>query len=505
VGSAEAVTAEGWRDELALGERSRLLGVKEWMGQRPAWFREPVVFLWRHRPAMWGRGRATARLRDSLLARIEAMERASPGDVRRTELELAKGMMIYAYERVPWYREAYRAAHVDPRDIGDLGDLSEFPTVGKGDVRDHPEAFLAEGFPKERLGVLTTSGSTGTPLALYHDAFTTDVVEEAFYERILRRASCPMGLNTRRVVLRGWRPPPERKHEFGPDSLTLSSFHLTSEHLPEFLATIRRFRPEAVFCYPSAGETLARYVLEHGEEPLPGLRVVFLASETVHEGQRELLSRAFGARAFAAYGHAERCVVAGECEYSTAYHIEPLYGLVELAPLQDGGGRNDALCEIIATGFWNRAMPLIRYRTMDLARRKADQVCRCGRPYLLLEQIEGRLQNLVVTRTGRTLAHIWAHGPAFDHVREMQFYQPRAGVLILRFVPTSSFCEDDIQRIRAHFTPMLGDDIELGFCPAEAIPRTRSGKRLWLVQEPRVREALEASGHVRAEGLGDDR
>ena len=60
--------------------------------------------------------------------------------------------------------------------------------------------------------------------------------------------------------------------------------------------------------------------------------------------------------------------MAGQCECSECYHVEPLYGYCELIDKNGEVIREEGKTgEIVATGFCNTGMPLIRYKTGDLA------------------------------------------------------------------------------------------------------------------------------------------
>ena len=54
---------------------------------------------------------------------------------------------------------------------------------------------------------------------------------------------------------------------------------------------------------------------------------------------------------------------------------------------------------IIATGFNNKIMPLIRYKTGDIGI-KGPNKCKCRRNYKILKEIEGRVQDYVIDKNG---------------------------------------------------------------------------------------------------------
>lgn len=165
--------------------------------------------------------------------------------------------------------------------------------------------------------------------------------------------------------------------------------------------------------------------------------------------------------------------------------IFPEYGYLELIG-SDGNEvtRDRETGEIVATGFNNFATPFIRYKTMDLGIFSTKK-CRCGRQYQLLERIEGRLQELIVTKAGRliSMTAINMHSDVFDNIKQFQFYQDKKGEVIFYAVEKNTYTKRDTEYIKGELYKKLGDDIKLEIRFVDHIPRTRSGKYRFLIQE----------------------
>ena len=130
-------------------------------------------------------------------------------------------------------------------------------------------------------------------------------------------------------------------------------------------------------------------------------------------------------------------------------------------------------------------MPLIRYRTADVATFAHGQCEGCGRAYPRFERIEGRLQEFIVSGGGRriSLAAVNLHSAAFDHVRQFRFYQDTPGQVRLRLVPGPSFSEiDDIAKINGELAPKLGTDCRLEIELVPEIPVGARGKHHFIDQ-----------------------
>ena len=199
-----------------------------------------------------------------------------------------------------------------------------------------------------------------------------------------------------------------------------------------------------------------------------------------------------GYRAFCPLGYCNRFLSAFEHmdrhdrEYEDSYHVLPQYGYAELIS-KDGNPitKLGEIGEIVGTSFIMHATPFVRYRTSDLACLKAWECPSCGRPYQVWERIEGRLQEFVVTRTGRyvSMTAINCHDDIFDHIRQFQFHQRTRGQVTFRYIPKSTCNENALADIRRRLVLKFGDDVELGFEAVEDIPLTQRGKHRFLIQE----------------------
>ena len=206
--------------------------------------------------------------------------------------------------------------------------------------------------------------------------------------------------------------------------------------MPTVIELLRRWQPRFIQALPSAALPLARWL---SENPAPDIstriRCIQLYGENIYADQLARLREVFGCQVLADYSHAERAVRAFTLPGDPRWYCWPLYGKVELfgadgRPVTEPGLPG----EIVATGFDNRAMPLIRYRTGDLACwSAAPNPQHPGVP--VLERLEGRLQEYLVCRDRRVvpLAALGAAmQPALSVAERFQFEQHRPGHVLLK-------------------------------------------------------------------------
>ena len=404
------------------------------------------------------------------------------------QAEALSRLLDHAYENVPYYRRIFDERGLVPADIRTPGDLALLPFLTKEIVQANLADLKARNYPESAFEYVRTSGSTGTPMGFYYERGTSRAKEWAFmkvqWDRVGYR------FTDRCVVLRGHVVNPAsdgacwRKALFG-RWLIMSSHLMTEETLPAYIDRIRRFRPRFIQAYPSTAVVLARYMREHEIEAFPTVRAVLCGSENLYPWQRSLLAGAFGCRVFSWYGNSEQTVLAGECEESPHYHIFPEYGIVELIG-RDGRPveRPGEAGEVVTTSLINPICPLIRYRTMDVAV-LGEGPCSCGRNYPLLEKVEGRVQDFIVTKDRRliSMTAVNMHSGVFDNVAQFQFYQKVEGEVLMRIVKRPGYTEADTEQILSELEKKFEGGVDVAIRFVAKIPRTRRGKYQFLIQD----------------------
>jgi phenylacetate-CoA ligase len=91
-------------------------------------------------------------------------EKMARPELERLQLERLKVRVAEVYERVPFYRSAFKEKGVTPDDIQSLADLGKLPFTSKLDFRDnYPYGLTA--VPHGRVvRIHSSSGTTGKPI-----------------------------------------------------------------------------------------------------------------------------------------------------------------------------------------------------------------------------------------------------------------------------------------------------------------------------------------------------
>ncbi len=394
--------------------------------------------------------------------RREAEESESWDEETTTRYQIAAIRdSLIAAQRAPYYAKRFAEAGVKPEDFESLEQLEAYPMLTKQEIILHRDQMVS-GEASQRLA-MTTGGSSGVPVSFFLHKGVSRPKEQAYLEATWARVGYQLG--DRVAVIRGGVTSSRSDGRISSfdatrNWLALSSYHLTPERLPEYVAELNRFRPQHLHAYPSA----ALMLMQMGVKLDFKLTSVLCGSEKLSTEAEKQLEGHFGASVMHWYGHSERAVLAAQRPESSRLHFWPAYGFVEFGEADAEGNR-----EIIATSFHNHVMPLIRYRTSDLW--SSDS------------RVIGRDYEFLISRTGRriSLTAMNMHDDIFDGLLAVQFHQHEPGMVECQLLPTPAWSHDREAAIRAGLLRKLGDDFDLTLRVVDEIEKTSAGKHRWLV------------------------
>jgi phenylacetate-CoA ligase len=408
--------------------------------------------------------------RDTLdwLSKSQWMDAA---DLRRHQLSTLSEVVARAAADVPFYRRR----GLEGIDFDSLEQLRELSLTTKAEVQRAGREMISDRYRRSKLTEVHTGGTTGKPLVVYCDSGTLQR-NYAFFSRFKSWAGISDGARVAtfagRTIIPAGGGEPYWRHNRAANTLLFSSYHIGRNTLPAYIDALLDFRPALIDSYPSSIEAIARYIVEHG---ISGIRpkAVVTSSETLFPPVRQLIERAFQCRVFDHYGGAEMAALIAQCEEGT-YHVAPEFGVVEI--LNDGrpaaaGERG----EIIATGFINPVMPLIRYATGDYGV-LGTGVCRCGRAGDTLEMIEGRMDDVIVTPEGNLVGRLDPIFKAVYSLHETRIVQDATDHVRVEIVVIGEFSSGMERELRGQLRARLGPTMRIDIVRVPSIERTGRGK-----------------------------
>ena len=154
---------------------------------------------------------------------------------------------------------------------------------------------------------------------------------------------------------------------------------------------------------PSYALVIAQAVHDAGIDPAAlRLELGLFGGEPWTEGLREEIERVLpGLRAVNFYGLSEMCGpgVATEClEVRDGLHVHEDHFIVEVVDPESGAPLDEgAEGELVFTTLLKEAMPMLRYRTGDIAS-VTFEPCRCGRTTARIRGLRGRRDDMIIVR-----------------------------------------------------------------------------------------------------------
>ena len=228
--------------------------------------------------------------------------------------------------------------------------------------------------------------------------------------------------------------------------------------------TIARLKPNTIMCVPSFILRLIQYAEDHGiDYKNSSIRRIIGIGEGLRNQDLSLnllgrrIKEKWDVDLFATYSSTEMGATFSECPYGCGGHVHPELVIVEIIgdddkPLPDG-----EVGEIVVTTLGVEGMPLLRFRTGDMAA-KIVEPCRCGRNSFRLTPLVGRKNNMIKLK-GTTL-----YPPAINDVLDNTEYVENYVVIVqyndagtddveikigLKYIPTFDVIKDLKDRFRS--------------------------------------------------------
>jgi len=379
--------------------------------------------------------------------------------------------------------------------------LASWPLLDKESLRHGLHAFTTG--PKWFSAPATTGGTSGVPLKVLR-SLEAIVFEQATIDRVIQSVGVD-ARTARTAVLRGDNP---RDIEISPNPdcevinagriMTMSANAVTHTSV-EFIAnSLESFAPQLLCAYPSALETLARYLRDSGRKL--SIPAVVTSSEVFRSEAWLLVERLLGCRLVDYYGQAERIAFAS-ANAPGEYRFQHGYSHVEFIPYDAQTLPRDSqyrLYEIVGTSFWNSLLPIVRYRTGDLVRLPASwgerELEELSLGLRTFAGVLGRQQELIVCPQAVRVTGIGCVPQDVRNVIRFQVVQENLDEARILVLPTEDFSTADAELLlgnaRARVPPEVSMTVEI----APRLERTPRGKTPLIVHRPPVHDALRRHG-----------
>lgn len=396
---------------------------------------------------------------------------------RKIQLKKIQEIVEYAYFNVPYYKELFDKNGISYK-INSFEEFEKIPYLTKDIIRNNLDKLKS----KEKIKSIrvTTGGTTGMPMEFYLDKKIT-INEVAFVDYYWKKFNNNYKNTSRIAIFRGNIPSKNKKFEKIGNRLILSSFKLLKNNTEEYLKVLEEFNPDYLHIYPSSLSLVAEYIFENNIKiNLSNLKGIYSSSETLNDFQRKIIEKVFKVKICDLYGHSERAVIAFDNIKDENYTLDLLYGYAELINENNKNIISKSLeeGEVVATSFWNKSMPFIRYKT-------GDNAISSGK-YDSLKKISGRKSEYFIDKNSNKIIFLWADEPFWnckEKVDAYQYIQNEIGKCQLKIVKSEKFLftENNEKEIKNELKKLY-PNIEFNILYVENIERTKRGKYKYLIQ-----------------------
>ena len=326
---------------------------------------------------------------------FESIER-----IKAFQEELLRKQMTYLAERSPYYQRLFAKANINVSTIQTIEDLQRLPFTEKADLQQYNDDFRCVS-KEDIIDYITTSGTLGEPVIF--GCTEADLQRLAYNEhKSFACAGLKKGDILQLMTTIDKRFMAGLAYWMGIRRMGASIIRV-GNGIPELQwDTILRMHPTAIMCVPSFILRLIDYAEQHNiDYRHSSIRKIIGIGEGLRDQQFHL--NLLGQRIhdkwpevelYATYSSTEMSATFSECEHACGGHVHPELIIVEIIGEDDQPVPDGQPGEIVITTLGVEGMPLLRFRTGDIAA-KVVEPCACGRNSYRLTPLIGRKHNMI--------------------------------------------------------------------------------------------------------------
>jgi phenylacetate-CoA ligase len=413
-------------------------------------------------------------------------------DLEAIQVGKLKALISHAYENVPYYRKLFACAGIEPNAIKGVEDLARIPTTDKLTLQSQAaEEILARGIKRDRCVTDVTSGSTGIPLQVHFTQRDYMIRSLSFIRTFIELG---YKLTHRQALVCDTRFVNNRTSWFQRLGILRKQYVPVQFALDKQIQVLMDYRPHFIHGYPQSLAIIADELLKRGIDSVSPA-MVCTGAELVGQKTREKINAAFGVEMADSYATIESGMIAWQCKVLKGYHINVDNLVLEFLhngkPVQPGEpGR------VVVTNLHSYAMPIIRYELGDVCT-PSDSLCSCGIQLPLMSVVEGRVDDLVKTPSGKMISpnSITNVMEAVDGIGQFRVIQERKDLMVIEIVEGAGFSKNTPLRVQDLLRELVGHDMYIEVQMVSEISKEHTGKiRSVISKVPDSKKSVNARG-----------
>jgi phenylacetate-CoA ligase len=318
--------------------------------------------------------------------------------IQELQLKRLKETVHRVYDNVPFNKKKFKELKITPDNIRTLKDIQKLPFTTKDNLRDNaPFGMLATSLDN-CIELHASSGTTGIPITA---CYTKNDIE--VWSEVMARCLSMSGL-TKKDVFQNPIPYGTFTGAFG--------FHYGARKVGALIVPSGMGQSERqIKLMKYYGSTfisgVASYAMRLSQVALEmdidsrklKIRNGLFGAEIFTPGLKKRIMDIWNMDVHDSYGLTEMCGpgVSTDCDQHDGLHLWEDHFLVEVLDpktLEPVGPEEEG--ELVLTTLTKEGMPLLRYRTRDIAKLYDEKVCECGRTHIKHAPIKGRSDDMVI-------------------------------------------------------------------------------------------------------------
>lgn len=331
-------------------------------------------------------------------------------------------LLSHARRHSPYWRERLASASIKGGTLEEK--LGALPWMSRSELQSRFNELRVD-FPqrkKMRTSILSTSGSTGTPIRIEH---LTEIHNCHQFAAMLLTGRWhgidpkkPTGTLLPKSVDNDREPLGYPFRWYGSVAVGFSRCTKSREYgqLYEYCA---QKDPSYLFSGPNMMAGLARYALQNERRELRpeiGLSV----GSTVTEETRELVKQSLGAKIVDRYSAEETGIIAIQCPKYEHFHVLSPLVVVEIVDESGAPCSVGQPGRVLVSNMQSYGMPLVRYDIGDMA--EWGPPCDCGMTLPVIAKLWGRISHRITHPNGRT-TYVKLFTREFEHLEGLQEFR----------------------------------------------------------------------------------
>lgn len=326
--------------------------------------------------------------------------------IKSYQEERMRETLAYLQEKSAFYQRMFESNNIDITKIQTLEDLQTIPFTTKEDLQKHNDDFICVSRSEIR-DYITTSGTLSTPTTF---ACTDNDLKRLAYNEAISFAGAAghAGEVYQLMTTMDKRFMAGYAYCMGIREMGAGLIRV-GNGIPELQwDTINRVKPDAIICVPSFILRIIKYAEEHGiDYKNSSIKKAVCIGENLRNDDFSFnllgskIKEKWDIDLYSTYASTEMGTSFCECSAGKGGHHHPELIICELIDEEGKNVKEGEAGELVITTLGVEGMPLLRFRTGDIARFHYEP-CSCGRTSMRISPIIGRKKQMIKLK-GTTL------------------------------------------------------------------------------------------------------